>query len=76
MYRESAGKLFVKYAIPQMTGLLFNSVYVIVDGVFIGVRLGSPAMAAAGVAVPKTRFCLREFLAQPHLLPACPCLIF
>ncbi len=52
MYQESAGKLFLKYAIPQMIGLLFNSVYVIVDGIFIGKRLGSMALAAAGVAVP------------------------
>ena len=52
MYQESAGKLFLKYAIPQMIGLLLNSVYVIVDGVFIGKRLGSDALAAAGVAVP------------------------
>ena len=35
-----------------MIGLVFNSVYWIVDGVFIGVRLGSNALAAAGVAVP------------------------
>ena len=52
MYKESAGKIFLKYAIPQMIGLLFNSIYVIVDGVFIGMRLGSSALAAAGVAVP------------------------
>ena len=52
MYDGSAGSIFIKYAIPQMIGLLFNSVYVIVDGVFIGVRLGDAALAAAGVAVP------------------------
>ena len=52
MYQESAGKLFIKYAVPQMIGLLFNSIYVIVDGVFIGMRLGNTALAAAGVAVP------------------------
>lgn len=52
MYQESPRKIFFKYAIPQMIGLLFNSVYVIVDGVFIGARLGSSALAAAGVAVP------------------------
>lgn len=51
MYKESAGKLFIKYAIPQMIGLLFNSVYVIVDGIFIGNRIGSTALAAAGIAV-------------------------
>ncbi len=52
MFQESAGKIFLRYAIPQMVGLLFNSIYVIVDGVFIGARLGSSALAAAGAAVP------------------------
>lgn len=44
--------LFLRYAVPQMVGLLFNSMYTIVDGVFIGNRLGRDAMAAAAVAVP------------------------
>lgn len=52
MYREKPRELFAKYAIPQMIGLLFNSVYLIVDGVFIGNRLGRDAMAAAAVSVP------------------------
>ncbi|ACV22871.1 Multidrug export protein mepA [Slackia heliotrinireducens] len=52
MYQGSAAKVFARYAIPQMIGLLFNSVYIIVDGVFIGNRLGSMALAATGVAVP------------------------
>lgn len=52
MYHESTKRLFVKYAIPQMIGLLFNSVYMIVDGIFIGNRLGRDAMAAAAVSVP------------------------
>lgn len=50
--QEKTHKLFIKYAIPQMIGLLFNSVYLIVDGVFIGNVLGQDAMAAAAVAVP------------------------
>ena len=33
-----------------MIGLLFNSVYMIVDGVFIGHRLGTASMAAAAVS--------------------------
>ena len=49
MYEGSSRTLFVKYAIPQLIGLLFNSVYIIVDGVFIGHRLGTDAMAAAVV---------------------------
>lgn len=52
MYKGKTHTLFAKYAIPQMIGLLFNSVYLIVDGIFIGNRLGRDAMAAAAVAVP------------------------
>lgn len=52
MYEGKSSKLFAKYAVPQMIGLLCNSVYMIVDGVFIGNRLGREAMAAAGVGVP------------------------
>lgn len=52
MYEGKTHALFAKYAIPQMIGLLFNSVYMIVDGVFIGHRLGTEAMAAAAVSVP------------------------
>lgn len=47
MYEGKTHTLFAKYAIPQMIGLLFNSIYVIVDGIFIGNRLGRDAMAAA-----------------------------
>ena len=52
MFEGKPRELFVRFAIPQMIGLLFNSVYTIVDGVFIGNRLGREAMAAAAVAVP------------------------
>lgn len=52
MYEGRSSTLFFRFAVPQMIGLLFNSVYTIVDGVFIGHRLGREAMAAAAVAVP------------------------
>lgn len=52
MYEGKIPSLFMRYAIPQMIGLLFNSVYIIVDGIFIGNRLGTDAMAAAAVSVP------------------------
>lgn len=52
MYEGSSSQLFRKYALPQMVGLLFNSIYIIVDGLFIGNRLGRDAMAAAAVGVP------------------------
>lgn len=52
MYEGSSSKLFRRFALPQMIGLLFNSIYIIVDGLFIGNRLGRDAMAAAAVGVP------------------------
>ena len=52
MYEGKPHTLFARYALPQMIGLLFNSVYMIVDGIFIGNRLGRDAMAAAAVSVP------------------------
>ena len=52
MYEGTPRTLFFRFAVPQVVGLLFNSVYTIVDGVFIGNRLGREAMAAAAVAVP------------------------
>ena len=52
MYEGKPCALFFRFAVPQMIGLLFNSAYTIVDGVFIGNRLGREAMAAAAVAVP------------------------
>lgn len=54
--RKEIPKQFCRYALPQMVGLLLNSVYFIVDGMFIGNRLGRDAMAAAGVAVPMLEF--------------------
>lgn len=52
MHEGTAYQPFFRYAIPQMVGPLSNSVYTIVDGIFIGNRLGQEAMAAAAVAVP------------------------
>lgn len=68
MYRESAMKLFVKYAIPQIIGLLFNSVYVIVDGVFIGKRLGSAALATAAGPLISVGILLPHFLGKKGYL--------
>ena len=33
MYEGKPSALFCRFAVPQMIGLLFNSVYTIVDGV-------------------------------------------
>ena len=63
MYQEKSGSLFIKYALPQMVGLLLNSVYLIVDGMFIGNRLGREAMAAAAVSVPAVEILIALSLA-------------
>lgn len=63
MYEGKSHTLFFRYAVPQMMGLLFNSVYTIVDGVFIGNRLGREAMAAAAVAVPLVEILISMALA-------------
>ena len=52
MFSGKNHQIFARFALPQMVGLLFNSVYIIVDGVFIGNVLGRDAMAAAAVSVP------------------------
>lgn len=70
MYEGKSHTLFAKYAVPQMIGLLFNSVYMIVDGVFIGNRLGRDAMAAAAVSVPLVEIPL-ALLPLYITLPSC-----
>ena len=52
MFEGNSSQLWRRFALPQMIGLLFNSIYIIVDGLFIGNVLGRDALAAAGVGVP------------------------
>lgn len=51
-FRMSNQNVLRKFVIPQMVAMLFNSIYLIVDGIFIGHRLGPDALAAGGIAVP------------------------
>lgn len=41
-----------KYIIPGIIGLLFNSLYIVVDGLFVARILGEKSLAAVTVAVP------------------------
>ena len=50
--KAKTSTIFLKYIIPQMIGLVFNSIYFIVDGVFIGNKLGSKVLASVGLTVP------------------------
>lgn len=42
----------LKYILPGIFGLLFNSLYIVVDGLFVARMLGREALAAVTVAVP------------------------
>lgn len=51
-FRMTNTNVLKKFVLPQMIAMLFNSVYLIVEGIFIGHRLGPDALAAGGIAVP------------------------
>ncbi|MBU5486214.1 MATE family efflux transporter [Clostridium sp. MSJ-11] len=50
--KKSLLRLFLSYAIPGIAGLLFNSMYILVDGLFVARILGREALAAVTVGVP------------------------
>ncbi|MBZ9633910.1 MATE family efflux transporter [Clostridium sp. FP1] len=45
---------FFNYVIPAVTGMLVASLYIIVDGIFVGRGVGSNALAAVNIAFPPT----------------------
>ena len=45
-------KLFVKLAIPSLVSMLFSSIYVMADGIFVGRIIGSKALAAINLVFP------------------------
>lgn len=45
-------KVFWKYAMPGIGALLFNSLYIVVDGIFVSKMLGRIALASVTVVVP------------------------
>jgi len=44
--------LLLSYIVPGVAGLLFNSMYIVVDGLFVARMLGREALAAVTVGVP------------------------
>ena len=48
----SIGKLFIKQLIPNILGMVFGALFIIVDGIFVGNGLGSDALAAINIVVP------------------------
>ncbi|SFL21975.1 putative efflux protein, MATE family [Paenibacillus sp. 1_12] len=49
---QSVGQAFLRYLIPSMLGMLLVAVNIVVDGVMVGNKLGSTALAGLGIASP------------------------
>lgn len=53
---ESISKLLIKQAVPASVGILFMTVNLLIDAVFVGRWIGSLAIAALSVVMPLTFF--------------------
>lgn len=56
LLRDDIRKLFFRYIIPSIIGVLVNSLYVIVDGVFIGNGVGAVGLASVNIDYPAICF--------------------
>lgn len=45
-------KLFFRFLIPTVLGMLFSAIFIITDGIFVGKGLGSDALAAVNLVAP------------------------
>lgn len=45
-------KLFIKLTIPSLISMLFSSIYMMVDGMFVGTLIGSKALASINLVFP------------------------
>ena len=48
----SIGKTYISYLVPTIIGMLTNSVYCMVDVMFVGIYVGSEGLAALNIAMP------------------------
>lgn len=49
---NSVSKLFFKYLIPSVTGMLIMSLQIVIDGIFVGRGVGSDGLAGVNIVVP------------------------
>src|SRR5690625_1037746 len=49
---EPVTRIFFKYLIPSLVGMLLMAVNIVVDGIMVGNRLGEVALAGVGIASP------------------------
>lgn len=52
MKHHSVGARFARYVIPSVTGMLVSSLYVVVDGIFVGRGVGPHGLAAINLIWP------------------------
>ncbi|GAB6992069.1 MATE family efflux transporter [Paenibacillus pini] len=52
MESDFVAKVFIRYLIPSLIGMLMMSVNVVIDGIFVGHRLGALALAGINIASP------------------------
>ncbi|GAB3796184.1 MATE family efflux transporter [Virgibacillus kimchii] len=49
---EPVGRIFMKYLIPSLIGMMIMALNIVIDGVMVGNRLGATALAGVGIASP------------------------
>jgi putative MATE family efflux protein len=49
---QSVGRIFMKYLIPSLIGMMVMAVNIVADGIMVGNRLGEVALAGVGIASP------------------------
>lgn len=54
--KENIGKLFFRYTIPSVMGMIVSSIYIIADGIFIGNKIGPDGLAAVTICLPYISF--------------------
>ncbi|MBP2079506.1 MATE family efflux transporter [Oceanobacillus polygoni] len=52
LHTEPVGKIFMKYLIPSLIGMLVMALNLVIDGIMVGNRLGAVALAGVGIASP------------------------
>ncbi|WAA13319.1 MATE family efflux transporter [Fervidibacillus halotolerans] len=49
---QSVKKVFFQYLFPTIVGMIFMSINIVIDGIFVGNGIGSIALASVNIAVP------------------------
>lgn len=49
---EPVGRIFMRYLIPSLIGMMIMALNIVIDGVMVGNRLGEVALAGVGIASP------------------------